>query len=274
MPPRRAKKNANKPKSADLASAVRAQVLQNTGGSAATSSSSSATGPSDAERRYPKLTDEQVAQFLADDSAFEASLAAAGNENGDDGGDGDDECKSGGNAHDDGNENDQMPEPRPLDDVFGGGGGGAAQSNGNAGGSGLLSKLLDPDAGGVGNNRDGVSGLVAPPKASGDARQRLRQKIRAMRQQRAPIGEQDVVRDKRGRKVPGQRILTQEAMQAGIRQPRNTQVDATLTAQKRKELFEKMKADMAAKRQQQQPQMPSIVPAKPLPVTDDDDIGR
>lgn len=62
-----------------------------------------------------------------------------------------------------------MPEPRPLEDVYALGGlaGGDDQKGGSD--KTLLAKMLDPDAGGKGNNRDGLAGLVSPERLSGKA---------------------------------------------------------------------------------------------------------
>lgn len=253
-----------------IAERLMKQVNQYAGANAGSSSSTTQQqfkGPSDAERQFPKLTDEQVNRFLADDGTFvddaaaptaSATTSAMANasegdnaaedlaatlDRGDDG-----EVK--GDEGDDDDLDGEMPEPAPMDDVFGGGGGGVGGGASAAGNGGLLGRLLDPDAGGKGRNRDGTGGLIAPPKPSGNSRQRLRAKIRAMREQRSPLNEQTTVRDANGRKLPG-RMLSPEAVQAGIRPPKNTQIDQTLTAQKRKEIFESMKANMNQKREAQ-----------------------
>lgn len=205
-------------------------------------------GPTDAERQFPKLTDEQVDQFLADDGTFNETSGIPG------AGD-DDENRDASDRQEDLIADDdlqgEMPEPAPMDDVFGGGGASSSAAASATGGTGgLLGRLLDPDAGGKGRNRDGTGGLIAPPKPSGNSRQRLRAKIRAMREQRSPLNEQTTVRDANGRKLPG-RMLSPEAVQAGIRPPKNSQIDQTLTAQKRKEIFESMKANMNQKREAQ-----------------------
>jgi hypothetical protein len=260
------------------------QIMKNATSSAMSSSGAASSGtnfkgPTDAERQFPKLTDEQVMQFLANDGKYEEdndapTIGASAIDVAD-------KCCSGGccvgcsdagcNDGDDGGNDDEdddlqddlqgeMPEPPPMDD------------------SSLIGRMMNPDAGGKGKNRDGTAGLLAPPKPSGNNRQRLRAKIRAMREQRTTLNEQTTVRDANGRKMPG-RMLSPEAVQAGIRPPKNSQIDQTLTAQKRKELFEAMKANMNQKREAQLASVgatttTSATASRPVIVDDDsNDIG-
>lgn len=87
---------------------------------------------------------------------------------------------------------------------------------GDGQGPNLLSRMLNPDAGGKGCNRNGLMGLLATTERPEDPRERLRQKMNGMRRNRSTMRDEDVVRDERGRKVVGARNLTQEDMQMGL----------------------------------------------------------
>lgn len=178
-------------------------------------------GPTDAERQFKKATPESVDWFL-EHGNFES----------------DDEVESLSDNDDLTCSTSAMPEPRDMGDVCGG------QSGKN---NDLLAKMLDPNIGGKNRNLNGISGLVSQPRSE-NPRDRLKQKLRAMRRRRGKMADDDYVRDARGRKIPGARAYTQEDMAAGLG-PRGgaANVDKSLTAQKRKEMLEKLRASMAEK---------------------------
>lgn len=98
-------------------------------------------------------------------------------------------------------------------------------------GPNLLSRMLNPDAGGKGCNRDGLMGLIAPERPA-DPRARLKQKMQSLRKQRTTMREEDVMRDERGNRIPGARNITMEDIQSGAVPRRLLQgVDRNLTKQ-------------------------------------------
>ena len=81
------------------------------------------------------------------------------------------------------------------------------KGGGGAGGAGdqtaLLAKMLNPDAGGRGCNRNGIAGLLANDDQSKDERERLRMRLKNMQRRRGKWADTDYARDARGRKIPG-----------------------------------------------------------------------
>lgn len=131
-----------------------------------------------------------------------------------------------------------MPKPKPLESVFGGAATGSANS-GAAGQTGLLSALLDPDAGGKGKNTDGIMGLIAAQQQKQkpqDKRAALRARLRYMRKQR---GHKEAVYDARGKKIRGMVPVTSEDMMYGT-QTRKGMIDKSKTTEFRNQMVDKM----------------------------------
>ncbi len=113
----------------------------------------------------------------------------------------------------------------------------------------LLARIMDPDSGGKGKNKTGLHGLISQPKKIQSARERLRQRIRAQRKQRAGMTTDQMVFDKRGKQVRGARQVTEEDIQSGVVKTQNMDREATREAIKAN--ITKMKAEMAAKKEQE-----------------------
>lgn len=121
----------------------------------------------------------------------------------------------------------------------------------------LLARILDPDSGGKGKNKTGLHGLIAQPKKSVSNRERMRQRLQAQRRQRSGMTPDQVVYDKRGRRVRGARQVTEEDLRSGA--VPSAQVNRSATRDAIRANIDKMRAQMAAEKQakqQQEPQQP------------------
>jgi hypothetical protein len=138
----------------------------------------------------------------------------------------------------------EMPAPKPVNAVFGGGGAGDQQGA-------LLGSLLDPNAGGANKNSDGLMGLLASQqpqmKAPEDPRERLRARLRYMERQRSGQTEEDIVRDKKGRKMKNVRNMTPEDMLYGGPKARNAAIDKGASAKARQDRLAALRATLEAK---------------------------
>jgi hypothetical protein len=88
------------------------------------------------------------------------------------------------------------------------------ESLGQEGGS-LLGKLLNPNCGGKGANKNGLKGLVAVDTETMTPKQRAMAKKRALYRQRCGISTEERVRDHKGKIVKGAKKMTQEDLQFG-----------------------------------------------------------
>lgn len=138
---------------------------------------------------------------------------------------------------------------RSMDDVLG------VPSEGGA--PSLLSRILNPDSGGKGKNKTGLQGLVAQEQPEMTPRERLRQRRQAMHRARMGLSRDQYVYDKKGRRVKGARQVTMQDVQAGL-VPRSQlrRVDKEATRDQIRRNIEKMRADMAAKKQREKQQPP------------------
>lgn len=120
----------------------------------------------------------------------------------------------------------EMPPPKPIKSVFGNANAAGAQEDMSAA---LLGSLLDPNAGGANKNKDGLMGLLSAQQpqatASDDVRERLRARLRQKQRERSRISEDDIVRDKKGKKMKNVKKVTPEDMLYGGPKARNAMVD-------------------------------------------------
>lgn len=80
----------------------------------------------------------------------------------------------------------------------------------------LLARMLDPDSGGKGANKNGLRGLL-PQKKKPEMtpRQKLKERMRAKARLRHGLSKSDYVYDARGRRVRGARQISMEDVQNG-----------------------------------------------------------